>query len=162
MRLSIPGADEHGGPLGDPTYGTQLAPFSILGVAPEGTLAVTYEIISGAYEDGEPYELRKPTYSVADLGYGPLDPRNFTAADFPSSYQILWIDGCVSYNYYEKDYIPLKQGGTTNLDLITNGIEAPSWRSGTANAQFLTTLLTESASYRDLLLAAEDTEAMRV
>ena len=41
-------------------------------------------------------------------------------ADFPSSYQILWIDSCVSYNYYEKDYIPLKQGGTKNLDLITN------------------------------------------
>lgn len=98
----------------------------------------------------------------SSIGYGPLDPRNFTAADFPSSYQIMWMDGCVSYNYYHKDYIPLKQGGTKNLDLVTNGLEAPAWRGGTANGKFLVSLLTGSASYRDLLVAAQDTEAMRV
>ncbi len=74
LRLSVPGTDGRGAPLPEPTYGTQLAPFSILGVPAEGTIAVTYEIIPGAYVDGEPYELRKPTYSVAELGYGPLDP----------------------------------------------------------------------------------------
>ncbi len=98
----------------------------------------------------------------SSIGYGPLDPRNFTSADFPASYQLLWIDGCVSYNYYHKDYIPLKQGGTANLDLVTNGVEAPAWRSGLANGRFLASLLTGSASYRDLLLAAQDTEALRV
>jgi hypothetical protein len=99
----------------------------------------------------------------SSIGYGPLDPRNFTAADFAQTYQILWIDGCVSYNYYHKDYIPLKQNGTKDLDLITNGIEAPSWRSGHAMGQFLITLLNgRGSSYRDLLLAARDTEALRV
>ncbi len=99
----------------------------------------------------------------SSIGYGPLDPRNFTADDFPASYQIMWMDGCVSYNYYNKDYLPLKQGGTKNLDLITNGIEAPAWRGGYANGKFLVSLLNgATASYRDLLVAAQDTEAMRV
>jgi len=73
------------------------------------------------------------------------------------------MDGCVSYNYYHKDYIPLKQGGTKNLDLVTNGLEAPAWRGGTANGKFLVALLDGArSSYRDLLVAARDTEAMRV
>jgi hypothetical protein len=97
------------------------------------------------------------------IGYGPLDPSNFTAADFPKSYQILFIDGCVSYNYYEADYIPLKDGGTKNLDLITNGIEAPSYRSGYALGRFVATLVNgKQASYRDLLSAASATDPLRV
>ena len=91
------------------------------------------------------------------------NPSRFTAADFPASYQILWVDGCVSYNYYHKDYIPLKAGGTKNLDIITNGVEAPSWRSGHAMGQWLIKLLDgRSSSYKDLLVAAQDTEALRV
>lgn len=97
------------------------------------------------------------------IGFGPLDPSNFTADDFPSSYQIMFVDGCVSYNYYEKDYIPLKQGGTQNLDLITNGIEAPAWRSGYALGRFTDTLLDgKGESYSALLQAASDTDSLRV
>ncbi len=97
------------------------------------------------------------------IGYGPLDPSNFSTSDFPSSYQIMFIDGCVSYNYYEKDYLPLKSGGTKNLELITNGLEAPSWRSGYAVGQFVSTLVNgKQASYKDLLTAAEATDSLRV
>jgi hypothetical protein len=97
------------------------------------------------------------------IGFGPLDPKNFTKADFPSSYQILFIDGCVSYNYYEKDYIPLKEGGTKNLDLITNGLEAPSFRSGFALGRFIATLTNgKQESYATLLQAASDTDELRV
>lgn len=131
--------------------------------------AIQLLVYFGASSDSRPHKYATKNSDVffynghSSIGYGPLDPRNFSAADFPSSYQILWIDGCVSYNYYEKDYIPLKQGGTENLDLITNGIEAPSWRSGHAMGQFLIKFLDGSgASYRDLLLAARDTEALRV
>ncbi len=74
LRLSVPGTDPHGGPNPEPTYGGQLQPFAILGVPPEATLVVTYEAVPGAYLDGEPYELRKPVYSVTDLGYGPMAP----------------------------------------------------------------------------------------
>ncbi|NUO54704.1 MAG: hypothetical protein HOV80_38175 [Polyangiaceae bacterium] len=92
------------------------------------------------------------------IGSGPLDPRNFSASDFPSSYQILFIDGCVSYNYYEADYIPLKEGGTKNLDLITNAIESPAFRSGFALGQFISTLIDgNGASWLELLQSAEAT-----
>ncbi len=97
------------------------------------------------------------------IGYGPLDPANFSAGDFPPSYQILFIDGCVSYNYYEKDYIPLKVGGTKNLDLITNGLEAPAYNSGYALGRFVARMIDGSnASYVDLLKAAASTDALRV
>lgn len=72
IRLSIPGEDPHGGPLGDPVYGGQLNPFGILGVPGEGAPSVTYEEISGAFDDGQTYSLRKPTYHIDDLAYGPL------------------------------------------------------------------------------------------
>ena len=97
------------------------------------------------------------------IGSGPWDPERYTASDFPSSYQIMFIDGCVSYNYYEKDYIPLKSGGTKNLDLITNGLEAPSWHSGYALGRFVSQLLSGSQpSYMSLLQAASDTDSLRV
>ncbi|HTJ83533.1 MAG TPA: hypothetical protein VL400_17555 [Polyangiaceae bacterium] len=98
------------------------------------------------------------------IGFGPLDPKNFTESDFPTSYQVLFIDSCVSYNYYEADYIPLKKGGTKNLDLVTNAIEAPSFQSGFALGQFITTLINgKQASWLDLLESAEATgDGMRV
>ena len=128
-------------------------------------VAVEFMIYFGVESEGTPHHFAIKNSDVflynghSQIGFGPLDPRNFTAADFPSTYQILWIDGCVSYNYYEKDYIPLKQGGTKNLDLITNAVESPSFRSGQAMGKWLTTLLDgKSASYKDLLLAAGDTD----
>jgi hypothetical protein len=131
--------------------------------------AIRYMIYFGAGSSSTPHRQAIKTSDVflynghSSIGYGPLDPKNFTAADFPSTYQIMWIDSCVSYNYYEKDYVSLKQGGTKNLDLITNGIEAPAWRSGHAMAQFINRLTDGSgASYRDLLVAAEATESLRV
>jgi hypothetical protein len=97
------------------------------------------------------------------IGSGPLDPTNFTTADFPSTYQILFIDGCISYNYYEKDYFPLKTGGTKNLEMITNGLEAPSYRSGYALGKFSAALIDGSfPSYLTLLKAAAATDPLRV
>ncbi|MEO7113505.1 MAG: hypothetical protein ABI183_23910 [Polyangiaceae bacterium] len=93
------------------------------------------------------------------IGYGPLDPSNFSSDDFPSSYQMLFIDGCVSYNYYNHGYYDLKSGGTKNLDMIVNGMEAPSWHSGYALGQFVHTLTDGSqASYLTLLKSAVDTD----
>lgn len=135
----------------------------------ERDFGIQFLVYFGADSSSAPHKYATKNSDVflynghSSIGYGPLDPRNFTQADFASSYQILWVDGCVSYNYYHKDYIPLKEGGTKNLDLITNGVEAPSWRSGHAMGQFLITLLNgRGASYRDLLEAARDTEALRV
>lgn len=95
------------------------------------------------------------------IGRGPLDPKNFTSSDFPSSYQILFFDGCVSYNYYEKDYFSFKSGGSKSLDIVTNALESPAYLGGYAGARFLSTLL-RGGSYEEMLVAAKDTDSLRV
>jgi CxxC motif-containing protein (DUF1111 family) len=72
MRISIPGAGDHGEPVGEPTYGGQLNPFSILGVPAEGRASVVYEEVAGTFGDGEPFSLRRPLYSFEDLAFGPM------------------------------------------------------------------------------------------
>lgn len=74
FRLSIPGASEHGGPLGDPVYGDQLRPAAIPGVTPDGVPTTTYAEQPGTYGDGAPFSLRVPTYAITDWGYGPAAP----------------------------------------------------------------------------------------
>lgn len=97
------------------------------------------------------------------IGYGPLDPSGFSAEDFPASYQMLFINGCVSYNYYEKDYIPLKEGGTQNLDLVTNGLATPVWGSGTTVGRFIGGMIDgQQKSYHELLQLARSTDTLRV
>jgi CxxC motif-containing protein (DUF1111 family) len=70
LRLSVDGSD--GEPMPEPNYGGQLQPFGVEGVPGEGTPSVSYETISGQYADGEPYELLRPSYAVAELALGPL------------------------------------------------------------------------------------------
>jgi CxxC motif-containing protein (DUF1111 family) len=72
LRLSVPGGGEHGEPLPEPTYGGQLQPYSIDDLPAEGNPSVIYEPIAGAYADGDPYELLRPSYVIADLSSGPL------------------------------------------------------------------------------------------
>jgi CxxC motif-containing protein (DUF1111 family) len=79
LRLSIPGSDEHGEPLPEPTYGGQLQGSAILGVPPEGEARVTYTEVTGTYSDGDPWALRAPTYTVENLGYGPLHPQTLVS-----------------------------------------------------------------------------------
>jgi hypothetical protein len=121
-------------------------------------------------EDGvEPFKF---VYKNADVvvynghsyvGEGPMDPGNFKPEDFPPSYQIFFFDSCVSFNYYEKDYFSLKSGGTKNLDLITNGMEAPADESGPAQGRFIASLISgREPSYRALLEQMPETDSMRV
>ena len=70
LRLSRPGATPHGGPLPDPVYGGQLQDQAIMGLAAEGSIAVTYEEIPFEFPDGQVVELRRPTYTIADPAYG--------------------------------------------------------------------------------------------
>ena len=69
LRLSIPSPD---GPVDEPTYGGQLQDRSILGVPAEGRIVISYDEAPGQYSDGTGYSLRKPTYSMADLAFGPM------------------------------------------------------------------------------------------
>ncbi len=58
----------------DPIYGQQLQDLAVPGLAAEGRMAVTYDEQPVILGDGTTVSLRKPTYSVESLGYGPLDP----------------------------------------------------------------------------------------
>ncbi|WP_257448428.1 di-heme oxidoreductase family protein [Archangium lipolyticum] len=74
FRLSIPGQDAHGGPVGDATYGGQLQPQAILGVPAEGQVALTHTPREGRYADGTAYTLEEPHYTLVDLAFGPAHP----------------------------------------------------------------------------------------
>lgn len=72
VRLSVPGEDQHGGPLGVPGYGDQLQDRGVDGVPAEGRAIIEWEEIAGSYDEGTPYSLRKPTVLFADLAFGPM------------------------------------------------------------------------------------------
>jgi CxxC motif-containing protein (DUF1111 family) len=72
LRLSVPGEDAHGGPTADPVYGGQLQPNALPDVPAEGEVRVAWEEVPGEYADGTPYSLRRPTWRIEDLAYGPL------------------------------------------------------------------------------------------
>lgn len=56
-------------------------------------------------------------------GHGPYAPGKIVAADFPKSYQLMFWNGCVSYNYYDASFMALKPGGSKALDIVANAIE---------------------------------------
>ncbi len=57
-----------------PTYGGQLQDFALPGIPSEGRMVIDHVELPPALADGTEVSLRKPRYSVADLGYGPLHP----------------------------------------------------------------------------------------
>lgn len=83
LRLSIPPQNENDEELlrerrvnviDEPTYGGQLQDFAIQGIDPEGKVRVSYTEQTVKLADGTVVSLRQPTYSVADLNYGPMHP----------------------------------------------------------------------------------------
>ncbi|PTR41832.1 CxxC motif-containing protein, DUF1111 family [Mameliella alba] len=83
LRVSVPGGPDDMIPeiegyipsAPEPTYGTQLQDFSLPGHAAEYRLQVDYKEITVPLSGGDTATLRKPTYTAADLGYGPLHPK---------------------------------------------------------------------------------------
>ncbi len=58
----------------EPTYGGQLQDVAIQGHSAEGKMHIVYEPVKVTLSGGEEVTLRKPTYSVKELGYGPMHP----------------------------------------------------------------------------------------
>ena len=71
IRVSVPGEDEHGGPLAAPGFGGQLQQRSIVGTRPEADVDIQYSFKKLSFPDGEPYELRAPVYTLQN-SYIPL------------------------------------------------------------------------------------------
>nr|WP_245413849.1 di-heme oxidoredictase family protein [Fulvimarina endophytica] len=81
LRLSVPPrtaeeraalADKRQTRIPEPTYGGQLQNFAVPGVRPEGRMVIDYRDEPVTFSDGTTVTLRAPTYSVADLQYGPM------------------------------------------------------------------------------------------
>lgn len=84
LRLSIPPeteeqkrliAEHKASTIDEPTYGGQLQDVAIQGLDGEGHMHITYEEMPVALGDGSTVSLRKPTYTITDLKYGPLHPK---------------------------------------------------------------------------------------
>ncbi len=58
----------------DSVYGEQLQDLAVPGLKAEGHMQIRYEEQVVTLAGGEQVSLRKPSYSVSDLAYGPLDP----------------------------------------------------------------------------------------
>ena len=65
MRISIPGADAHGGPNPAPGFGGQLQNMALLGVQPEVHVDLSYTEQSFTFPDGEVASLRTPVYALS-------------------------------------------------------------------------------------------------
>lgn len=80
LRVSVPAAPGADMPeiadwiatAPDPVYGGQLQDFATVGHPAEYRLQIDYEEIPVALSGGETASLRRPTYTAADLGFGPL------------------------------------------------------------------------------------------
>jgi CxxC motif-containing protein (DUF1111 family) len=82
LRISIPDEtagitdiQDYLGTAPDPTYGTQLQDFALPGLPAEYRLQTDYSDRPVTFADGTTIVLRDPTYTAADLGYGPLHPQ---------------------------------------------------------------------------------------
>lgn len=66
MRISIPGADAHGGPVAAPGFGLQVQDQALLGTVAEASVGISYTDVPVAYPDGSVVTLRKPTYTLTN------------------------------------------------------------------------------------------------
>lgn len=86
------------------------------------------------------------------FGHGPLEPTAYGPQNFNDRYQLLFVNSCISFNYYESDFFQMKPGGTKNLDMITNGLPSWVWGGGLVSAKLLLGLLSGTQpSYAELL-----------
>lgn len=65
MRLSLPGEDEHGGPVAVPGFGGQLQNMSLLGSVPEALVDVSYTSTDFAFPDGSTTTMHEPHYTIS-------------------------------------------------------------------------------------------------
>lgn len=71
IRVSIPGADAHGGPNPVPGFGGQLQQRAIIGMPCEADVSINYVDQTYQLADGESYSLRAPEYHLLN-SYIPL------------------------------------------------------------------------------------------
>lgn len=71
------------------------------------------------------------------FGHGPLEPTGYAAANWPNRYQVMLVNSCVSFNYYDVDFLQMHPGGSKNLDVVVNGLPAFWTKLGEASANLV-------------------------
>ena len=132
----------------------------------ERTMTVELRTFYG-YEDGSPEVRQRARWRYLEafwhgdvfaytghshFGHGPLEPWTYGAGNFPDRYQVMLVNSCLSFNYYDEDFLAIHPGGTSKLDVVVNG-GAAYWRGmGEATADYVTALVDgESRSWREVL-----------
>lgn len=91
------------------------------------------------------------------FGHGPLEPFDYGSENFPDRYQVMLINSCLSFNYYDQDFLDMHPAGPAQLDVVTNGLAAYWHGMGAATAGYIAGLIDgEGKSWRQVL------EGMRV
>ncbi|MCC6984678.1 MAG: thiol oxidoreductase [Bauldia sp.] len=80
VRLAVPDPADPARAIPDPTYGSQLQDSAVAGIDPEARIRITYEDVPVALNGGETVTLRRPTLTLDDPAFGPLDEHLMTSA----------------------------------------------------------------------------------
>ena len=132
-----------------------------------GDRAMTVEIRTWhGWEDGSP-EIREharwrylEAFWHADVfaytghshfGHGPLEPWEYSGANFPNRYQVFLFNSCLSFNYYDEDFLAMHPGGSAQLDVVVNGLPAYWQGMGQASANYVAGVLSGTQSWRQVL-----------
>jgi hypothetical protein len=75
------------------------------------------------------------------FGHGPLEPTNYVASNFPDRYQVMLVNSCLSYNYYDLDFLAMHPEGSRNLEVVMNGLPAYWNGMGESTGKYLIALL---------------------
>lgn len=85
------------------------------------------------------------------FGHGPLEPWEYGAANFPHRYQTMLFNSCLSFNYYDEDFLRMHPNGTQQLDVVVNGLPAYWYGMGQASAAYVAGVVSGTKSWRQVL-----------
>ncbi len=86
------------------------------------------------------------------FGHGPLAPWYYHSGNFPWRYQVMLVNSCLSFNYYDQDFLTMHPGGSANLDIVVNGLSAYWQGMGQATGNYVLSLIDgHNKSWRQLL-----------
>jgi hypothetical protein len=85
------------------------------------------------------------------FGHGPLEPWEYSGANFPDRYQVMLFNSCLSFNYYDEDFLRMHPGGSQKLDVVVNGLPAYWSGMGQATAAYVAGVTGGTVSWKQLL-----------
>ncbi len=85
------------------------------------------------------------------FGHGPLEPWEYSGANFPQRYQTMLFNSCLSFNYYDEDFLRMHPNGSQQLDVVVNGLPAYWHGMGHATAAYVAGAVSGTKSWKQVL-----------